>query len=174
MSWPVALQGAVKYYERNTMINPAQLKTYIVVPELKRLGLHSEDAVALVMGTAAQESRMGEYLKQIGDGPARGIFQMERATEKDIWDNYLKYKPELIKLVRAITVNQLPYYSDEILYNLRYATAMCRIHYLRVKEKLPHHKDVAAQARYWKVYYNTHLGRGVEEDFIENYKLYAE
>jgi len=158
-------------YKETTMINASQLRKYIVIPELERLGLHSQAAEDLVMGTAAQESKLGEYLKQLGDGPARGIFQMEQATEKDIWLNYLKYKPKLREKVLVITSTPTPYYTEEILYNLRYAAAMCRIHYLRQKERLPDHNDVEALGEYWKTHYNTHLGRGTVEEFIRNYKL---
>jgi len=153
------------------MINSKQLRKYVVVPELKRLGLHTKAAENLIMGTAAQESRLGEYLVQLGNGPARGIFQMEKATEKDIWVNYIKYKPNIRDKILQITTTKTPYYMDEIIWNLRYAVAMSRIHYLRVKEKLPDHDDVGALARYWKKYYNTSLGRGTTEEFIKNYKL---
>ena len=81
--------------------------------------------------------------------------------------------PFTIKVLE-ITSSKTPYYTDEILYNLRYATAMARIHYLRVKESLPNTNDVAGLAKYWKLYYNTPLGRGTEEEFIKNYKLHAD
>jgi len=152
-----------------TMINAGQLRQFVVIPELKRLGLHSKAAENLLMGTAAQESKLGEYLVQLGNGPARGIFQMERATEKDIWINYLAYQPKLAAKVLAITATLTPYYQDEILYNLRYAAAMCRIHYLRKKEKLPDQNDVGALGKYWKDHYNTHLGRGTVAEFKRNY-----
>lgn len=151
------------------MINSNQLRVFVIRPELKRLGLHSEAAENLLMGTAAQESRLGEYLRQLGNGPARGIFQMEQATEKDIWLNYLRYKPKLRAKVEAIAGSITPYYTDVMLYNLRYAAAMCRIHYLRVKERLPDHNDVGALGDYWKKYYNTHLGRGTVNEFKRNY-----
>lgn len=47
----------------------------------------SSSAVNLLLGTAAQESAFGTYLRQIGGGPARGVFQMAPATAKDIWEN---------------------------------------------------------------------------------------
>jgi hypothetical protein len=58
---------------------------------LQDLGMHSESAVNLLLGTAAQESQFGTYFRQIGGGPALGVFQMEPDTEIDIWDNYLRY-----------------------------------------------------------------------------------
>jgi hypothetical protein len=48
-----------------------------------------------------------------------------------------------------------------------YAAAMCRVFYLRVPERLPQADDSAAMARYWKRYYNTHLGKGTVEGFLQ-------
>jgi len=62
---------------------------------LEQLDLYSRDAVELLMLTAAAESNLGEYLRQVGRGPALGIFQMEPSTETDIWYNYLRYRSEL-------------------------------------------------------------------------------
>ena len=59
----------------------------LITSVLKELNLHSDNAVNLLMGTAAQESHLGKYRKQIGGGPALGIFQMEPATFNDIVNN---------------------------------------------------------------------------------------
>ena len=48
-----------------------------------------------------------------------------------------------------------------------YACAMCRIHYQRVREPLPDADDLEGQAAYWKAHYNTPLGAGTVEHFIE-------
>ncbi|MHC5804382.1 hypothetical protein ACYTX7_09245, partial [Streptococcus pyogenes] len=71
-----------------------QLKVLVIGPTLKTIGLYSEAADQLILGTIFQESR-AKYLKQLGNGPALGVIQMEPNTYNDIWDNYLKYKPEL-------------------------------------------------------------------------------
>ena len=57
-------------------------------------GAEAEYAAVLLTGsgTAAVESRMGTYLRQIG-GPALGIWQVEPATHLDCWDNWLDYRP---------------------------------------------------------------------------------
>ena len=57
---------------------------------LDYLNLNSLSAVNLLLGTAAQESRLGEYIEQV-NGPALGIFQMEPKTEIDIFRNFLTY-----------------------------------------------------------------------------------
>ena len=47
---------------------------------------------------------------------------------------------------------------------------MARIHYLRVPEALPAADDVVGLAAYWKRYYNTELGAGTVEKFVESYQ----
>ena len=139
----------------------------LITSVLNELGLHSDNAVNLLMGTAAQESHLGKYRKQIGGGPALGIFQMEPATFNDIVRNYLRYKPELaVKIERVARVCR--FHAEDIETNDLLAICMARVHYLRVSEAIP--SDVEGMARYWKKYYNTPLGKGTEEEFISNYK----
>lgn len=134
------------------------------------LDLHSESAENLLMGTVAQESALGEYIRQLDNGPALGIFQMEPATFRDIVQNYLQYKPELAKLVMSVSgVNALR--SEYLEYNLALSICMCRVHYLRVSEKMP--DNLTGWAKYWKEYYNTRLGKGMEEEFIRNFKQHV-
>ena len=151
-------------------MNPTQLRE-LIGQVLMDLGLYSKDAVELLMLTAAQESHCGYYIKQLR-GPARGIFQMEPATEKDIWENYLEYHKELAEIVTQLRVAYL-YSSYDLWANLPYQIAMARIHYLRAPEKLPKHDDILGMAQYWKVYYNTVLGKGKVYEAVDNYKLYA-
>ena len=61
------------------MIDPLQFLDCVVALTLGELHMDSPAAQALVLGTAAQESRL-QYLVQLGNGPAREIFQMEPAT----------------------------------------------------------------------------------------------
>ena len=49
--------------------------------------------VQLLLGTAAVESYF-IYRRQLGGGPAVGLWQMESRTARDIFDNYLRYRPE--------------------------------------------------------------------------------
>lgn len=148
-----------------------QLRNLIHVV-LKEIGLYSEDAVELLMLTAATESNLGYYIVQKGGGPAQGIFQMEPATEDDIHDNYLRYKKDLVdKLYHMFPPADSV--LDDMEVNLAYQIAMARVHYLRVPEKLPSKKDVHAMALYWKRYYNTYLGKGTTEKAIGKYERYC-
>lgn len=143
----------------------------LITGTLHRINLYSSDARELLMGTCAQESALGKYRRQIGGGPALGIFQMEPATFHDIVKNYLNHKPEL--KAKVLEVSGLKELDDpeELVFNDRLAVCMARVHYLRVSEKIP--SDLDGWAKYWKRYYNTTKGRGTEYEFVCNYKRYC-
>lgn len=145
-----------------------QFKEYIIRPTLKEIGLHSLAAENLLLGTALVESNL-EYVQQLGGGPAIGVYQMEPATHRDIWNNYLRHRPDL-----ANCVNDFLSPSYDKLYqlrgNLHYATAMARVHYLRVPKALPLADDAEGLAQYHKDYYNTHLGKTDVSKSIEHFK----
>jgi len=112
---------------------------------------------------------MGTFLVQLGGGPALGIFQMEPNTHDDIWLNFLQYREALAGEIRGqYMVNGV---ASELVWNLAYATAMCRMHYLRKPGAIP--TSVEGMAAYWKKHYNTELGKGTEEEFIANYNRYV-
>ena len=161
-------------------INTNHLKDYVIKPALEEVGLYSKSAVQLLLGTCAQESEMGKFLKQIGGGPALGIYQMEPNTHDDIWENFLSYN-------RITSIHYFVYdmydrlddtqsyddLSSLLVYDLRYATIMARLHYYRVSEALPDADDVEGLALYWKTYYNTEMGKGTVTEFIRNYERYV-
>ena len=155
-------------------IECAQLRKHIIKPTLEvldRMIPYSRAAENLLLGTAAQESHMGRYLKQIR-GPALGIYQMEPETYSDIWVSFLSYRVELAHVIRRLTLSHMIGDRNQLSGNLYLATAMARIHYFRVKEALPKANDVAGLAAYWKSHFNTKLGRGTIQQFLDNYKRY--
>ncbi|MDX1428656.1 MAG: hypothetical protein R3282_00145, partial [Rhodothermales bacterium] len=64
---------------------------------LEKKGRASEE---LLLGTAIQESLL-EFRRQLGGGPARGLFQMEPATHDDCWENYLNFRRSLAETVKS-------------------------------------------------------------------------
>jgi hypothetical protein len=154
------------------MINVQQLRELIIKPALNDLHLYSEDAEELLVFTCAVESGGGTYIKQI-NGPALGIYQMEPETYWDIRMNYLPHKQSLSVLVS--TMFGLSYISmDEyrLVHDLRFATAMCRIHYARVPEALPAAHDLDNMWDYYKTYYNTLKGAAKRDESISKYLAY--
>lgn len=148
-------------------IDAKQLKLFVIIPTLCQIGLYSDAAVNLLLGTCAQESQMGTYLKQI-NGPALGIYQIEPNTHDDIWDNYLRYKPDLAAKILAIDARG----TNNLVVNLAYATAIARVQYLRAPTALPAANDINGLALYYKKYYNTANGAATAAEFINNYQKY--
>lgn len=149
------------------MFNVHQLRELIIKPALENLVMLSDDAVELLVFTCAVESGGGTYLKQL-NGPALGIYQMEPETYNDLWYNYIQKKPSiLLKLVTNFECNRVP---DEyrLIYDLRYATAMTRIHYARIPEALPKKENLNGLWLYYKRYYNS-LGKAQEDQTIQKY-----
>lgn len=163
-------------------INAEQLRRHVIQPTLRQMGYDSEAAQNLLLLTAAVESDMGSYLAQ-WNGPALGIYQMEPDTYNDIWENFLHYRTgsnlyldvQMFRMYSLEFDEEIPGLEDEksMIGNLYYATAMARVHYLRVPEKLPEANDIEGLASYWKRYWNTDLGAGTVEIAVEKYNKYV-
>jgi 4-diphosphocytidyl-2C-methyl-D-erythritol kinase len=132
----------------------------------------SDSAVDLVLATGIAESRY-EYIRQMGDGPARSFWQVEPATCVDNLAHYLKHRPKLIKKCADASMVDLKHWQnyDENLWanilekNIAAGIIHCRLKYWRVPKKMP--STLEGQANYWKKYYNSELGAGDPEHFVE-------
>ena len=154
------------------MIDNKQLRELIIGPALDALQMYSSEAEEILVFTCAAESLGGTYLKQI-KGPALGIYQMEPATYTDIWENYIKYSSSLMNLVSIhFDASRIPN-PERMIYDLRFATAMARLHYRRRKEPLPKANDVEGLWQYYKQYYNTPLGKAEKENTIKHYSKFV-
>jgi hypothetical protein len=151
------------------MLNINQFRELIVQSSLNDLLLYSIEAVELLVFTCAVESLGGTYIKQV-NGPALGIYQMEPITYNDIWHNFIIPDTKLsLRLFNSFDVNRMPS-EARLIYDLRYATAMTRIFYLRIQEPLPSASDVNAIWEYYKKYYNTSNGAAQKDDAIQKYR----
>lgn len=146
-----------------TLVNTA------IRPALHRLNLWSAAAEELLLGTAIVESDL-IHRRQFGAGPARGLFQMEPRTHNDIWANFLKYKLALAQTVSSLLSSPDSDKLVELERNDRYASAMARVHYLRVSQPIPAAGDLKAMARYWKRHYNTPGGKGTEDKYRDKWQ----
>ena len=145
-----------------------QFRDYVVRPVLSVIGFNGKAAERLLLGTALTESGL-VFMKQVGSGPALGVYQMEPKTHDDIWVNFLNYKADLSAEVKQFVFPGMDD-CEQLAGNLYYATAMCRVHYLRKPAALPDEDDLPAMGAYWKQYYNTPLGKGTVADFITKAK----
>jgi hypothetical protein len=153
------------------MINQKQFRELIIQPTLNALQLYSDDAEELLIFTMATESLGGTYIKQV-KGPALGVYQCEPATHQDLWVNFIFNRlPILTLMTMHFHTPRVPN-PDRLIYDLRYATAIARLHYRRFAEPIPSKSDVEGMWEYYKQYYNTPKGKADKDKSIEAYKKY--
>ena len=139
----------------------------IIQPTLKELKMHSPEAENLILGTALAETALREMEQGWGkkQGTALGFFQMEPNTHDDIWKNYLAYRPEIINKIQTVCNVWGERTEGLLIWNLRYACAMARIKYYPIPHYIP--DSVKGQAEYWKKWYNTNLGAGTVQHYLD-------
>lgn len=152
------------------MLSLTHVRDYVIRPALAHLKLEAPNREQLILATGMQESRY-RYLDQLDPagrpGPGYGLWQMEKATHDDIWKNFIRYRPELLRLMPGLLIpTQDP--CHQMRFNMIYAAAMCAVHYRRARHSIPDLGDINGMAVYWKTYYNTVKGAGTVEEFKKN------
>lgn len=148
-------------------LDAKQFRLLVIRPTLLEIRLWSLAAERLLLATALHESDGLRYLRQLPDGPALGLYQMEPATHDDIWRTWLRFRPLVSARVAGLTAASplaCPP-AGRLVADLDYATAMARLRYRRAPDALPDAEDLTAIAAYWKRHYNTAAGRGDVADF---------
>ena len=138
----------------------------LVYRTLKEYNLYSLAAVELVLGTMAQESRMGYYLRQVPVGTFKmeihglGCTQVEMNTFNTLQTKF------------GVEYGFADRKFEELEYDLKFAILICRLRYYLSPEPLPGLK-VEALANYWRRIYNTRPNLELETEFKSNYRRYA-
>jgi len=158
------------------MVSVSQMRS-LVSDTCSKMGekYASPEAVELVLATGIVESRY-EYIRQMGDGPARSFWQVEPASAVDNLMHYLKHRKSLMGKCAEASMVDLKHWQnyDELVWadilekNIAAGIIHCRLKYWRVPKKMP--STIEGQAAYWKKYYNTEGGKGDPEHFIESVK----
>lgn len=156
-------------------IDCLQLKEYIIRPALQAIGLESDDAIYLLLGTCAQESALGTYITQGKTYDAQdavGIFQQQKSGYDYLWSLVIDPNPALKAKIRLFLGYEGKPSLKRLMTDNALAAIICRLYYFTIREKLPDHKNVEAMAAYYKKYYNG-PGRATEEQFVTNYFRYV-
>lgn len=135
---------------------------------LRRIGMYSPEAEALMFGTAAHESGGFQYIYQNG-GPALGFYQMEPATLDDLYTNYLNDRSGRRNMLEGLRPGKFQA-VEALEVCFAYQVGACRLHYARFREPLPSALDIEGQAKYYKEYWNTVAGKATEQDYIDAYE----
>ena len=151
-------------------MNKHQLRD-LIRETLRETGMYSKDAVELLMMTAAVETNLGEYIKQM-NGPGLGIFSIEPATHDDIMVRWInantegrkRFKAKLLQAMIGFAASLKP---DQLVFNLKYSIVVARLKYYMDVRPIPN--NPLDMAKYWKALYNTKYGDGNVVDAFEKY-----
>lgn len=163
-------------------MNYEQYKTYVIRPSLKAINLWSEDAEALIFGTALVESRL-RYIVQLNmqETGAAGFLQIEMPTAKWLCREYIPRKEAIDKAIASflwpwnrdtLRMSDLSDISlrELLLYDLRVGVILARMKYYSIPQPLPAKNNVAAMGEYWKKYYNASPNGLPASEFVKLYK----
>lgn len=142
----------------------------VIQPTLIEIGLDSLPAQQILLGTVAIESDFVNR-RQIGGGPALGLWEIENATHHDCWVNYLNARPDLARKIIALCPPDSGAVFEQLEFNDPYACAMARVKYLRAPGAIP--GDLAGQAEYYKRTYNTAGGASTVDRYLAKWDAHA-
>jgi hypothetical protein len=151
------------------VLNPKQFVGLVLEPALQAMTMYSVDAMYLMAATGFVESKL-THLKQIPNGPALGLWQIEWTTYIDCL-RYLALRDELRdKILLYLDRQNFPTQPSALISDLALGTCIARIKYWMQPEPIPSYKDPHAQGEYYKRYYNTSKGAASVEQFVKAYE----
>lgn len=126
-------------------------------------------AVQLLVMIAAHESGGFRYVKQLGNGPARGLLQMEPIGLQEVvrYSQLRSTRFPLLPDLAAVHVNQL-------VFDTYLAIAVSRVFFMAKPEPLPAVDDIEGLARYAKKYWNTEAGKATAEDYANAFREHCQ
>ncbi len=145
-------------------VNSNTFQAKAIDPVLQKLNLYSPASSNLLLGTAVQETMVGRL--------SRNIFQISLDTAKDVNNYYLAKNPVLKAAVARMYVAQKSL-AWNLENNVAYEIAMARMIYLMKTDKpIPSATDPMALGKFWKVNYNTYLGKGTAKEYAVHFVEY--
>ena len=154
-----------------------ELRDWVITTTLDELELNwpterFDAARELLVATAAQESGLGY---QMQSGRRLGIYQISPSLHKSIWDNFLIDNPDMASRVRGMAGQHsfLINPHGELLTNLKYATAIALMIYLRCGEAFPRKHDLMAMAIFWHRHFHPKAPSRPDQ-FVRNYRLHTQ
>ncbi len=149
-----------KYLQLKKLINSVTLEMDAVRP-----GMHDPRFTELALMLAAHESHAGLLRKQIGGGPARGLFGFEERSYLSTWQHSDTIAETSVAL--GITCD-----FDRVEEGDRHSIFMCR--HLVAMDPAPLPEGPEACAQYAKDYWNSPKGKATPAKYLNDYNLLKE
>lgn len=121
-----------------------------------------------LMEIAAVETQYGDFPDAHPDRLGVGITQFDQIGFDDVVQRTRpRHKKRMLDMLGYdLDTLQLA----DLAYDPLLALAMTRLKYLLIPEVIP--DTVEGRARYWKKYYNTELGKGTVQHYLDSVKLH--
>ena len=156
-------------------MQPSVLINYFIRPACDYLvkycpNCNGLNSIQMMLAIAAQETHCGLYFKQMGNGPARGIWQVEPKTSRDTYLNYIGYKNGLSELLEGMysPILKAPHIQSPL-----YNCAIARLCLYRYPEAIPKLGDRDGMWTLYKKRYNSVLGKATKAEWNENWEQYV-
>lgn len=158
----------------------SELLTSAIRPGLYGIGAASRlpEAEDLTLGTAAHESGGFLYRVQVGGGPARGLWQIERVTHDSIRQEWSRNHPAIMAFVDSLLEDGLEPWA-QVEHNDKYSAAICRLKYSGDPWPLPKRPEAGYTPEYvralgaiYKRVYNA-SGKGSAETFTSDFYVHV-
>lgn len=138
--------------------------------ELFPYGANKDDLRNLLKETAIAESTYGSYIYDSKRGFGYGCFQFDPIGMKQAVQ--VATNKNAIGKIRALSLTLTPLsmdtwrevYNNELQLKVTLQAILCRFYYLGVAAPIP--STIEGRAAYWKKYYNSELGAGTPQAYM--------
>lgn len=127
------------------------------------------NAMKMLVETAAQETHCGRYRDSTPNGAGRGLFQCDKIAFDDIKARVRHVDVYKINSEFGIDIRNIDH--EQLDYSPLLAAIFCRLFYKFIPQTFP--VTLEGRADYWKRFYNTELGKGTVDEYIENARRYT-
>jgi hypothetical protein len=124
-------------------------------------------AVEMIIETAVTETGLGR-IKDVTDGAGIGITQFDKIPFIDVRDRCIRLKS---KIEKELGVDITKVNWDDLRYNIFLSLLFARLLYWLKGDPIPN--TIEERAAYWKLHYNTRLGKGTVEHYLEMNRIYG-
>lgn len=126
-------------------------------------------AVYLLCETAAAETGFGTFSDPTPNGAGRGLMQCDELPFKDVIGR--TKKADIAAIKREFDIDLKIVEWDDLNYSPLLAMIVARLHYKLCPGAIP--QTMRGRAEYWKKYYNSVLGKGTVEHYVEAAKRFG-
>ncbi len=150
------------------LINIAQVREFSAAVAAIFPGSNQTLTTQIMVETAAAETQCGTLVDPTKRGAGRGLFQCDDLPFADTINRSKRTDLELIRSRFGIDMSVVK--ASDLDYSPLLAAIVCRLFYMLRPGSIP--ATVEERAAYWKKYYNTALGAGTVEHYLESAKRY--